>query len=251
MDNSIVKKQSVYVPQEQLILGNVLGSTHYGLADEWSDQDVCYLLMPSKQDLIRGRKPQRLLFKDQCDVSMFDIRSLMFFIAEGDINKLGLLFNDDCMYVAPQFKDFVDQLIARREDLINTISPSIHAWALNMFEYKLGQIHCYKDTEEKYKQFGYNTKNVAQAIYYIRIAMQYFINRNYSVKNPMLKAYDCSGFRDEILDIKHGKYSEEEAVAMAEAEYAKLIGITNLGRNHNVGWVNQLIYDEIEKTLEV
>jgi len=36
---------------------------------------------------------------------------------------------------------------------------------------------------------------------------------------------------------------------MAEAEYAKLIGITNLGRNHNTGWVSQLIYDEIEKML--
>jgi len=54
---------------------------------------------------------------------------------------------------------------------------------------------------------------------------------------------------DEILDIKHGKYSEEEAVAIAEAEYAKLIGITNLGRNHNVGWISQLIYSEIEKNI--
>ena len=54
---------------------------------------------------------------------------------------------------------------------------------------------------------------------------------------------------DEILDIKHGKYSEEEAVTIAEAEYAKLIGITNLGRNHNVGWISQLIYSEIEKNI--
>lgn len=247
MNNDIVKEKSIYVPQEQLILGNVLGSTHYGLADESSDTDVCYLLMPTKQDLIRERKRQRLLFTDSCDVSMYDVRSLMFFIAEGDINKLGLLFNDKYMCVAPRFKEFVNKLVARREELIDTISPSIHSWALNMFEYKLGQLHCYKDSEKALKKYGYNTKNVAQAIYYIRIAMQYFINRNYSVENPMLKAYDCSGFRDEILAIKHGKYSEKEALNIAEEEHSKFIGLTNIGRNLNTGWVQQLISDEIAK----
>ena len=246
---NIVEEKSVYVPEGQLILGNVLGSAHYKLADELSDKDVCYLMMPTKMDLIRGRKPQRLLFTDACDISMFDIRSLMFFIAEGDINKLGLLFNDEDMYVAPQHQEFVDKLIARREELINTISPAIHSWAANMFEYKLGQIHCYKDSEQAFKQYGYNTKNVAQAIYYVRIAMRYLMNRNYSVENPMLKAYDCSSFREEILDIKHGKYSEEEAVAIANEEYAKLIGITNLGRSLNAGWVQQMIYNHLEKVL--
>lgn len=245
--NNIIKENSKYVPSGRVILGNVLGSRHYGLDDETSDIDAWYLMMPTKNDLVRGRIPQRLICTDECDISIFDIRSLLLFIADGDVNKLGLLFNDRDMYISPRYQNLVDQLISRREEIIDKVSPAIHKWARNMFEYKMGHIHYYKKNEEYLKQYGYNTKNVAQAIYYIRIVVNYFMNRNYSVENPMLKAYDCSSFRDEILFIKHGNYSEDEATAIAEQEYEKLIGLTNLGRSSNYGEIKQIIYNEISK----
>lgn len=114
----------------------------------------------------------------------------------------------------------------------------------------MSRLHYFKEIEECYQKYDYNTKNVAQAIMMLKIIYKYFENVNYNIDNPMLQSFNYRlKIRDEILSIKHGKYTEEQILDIANDEYSKYNAINFITVNNNMGWFNQIIYQLIESDI--
>ena len=247
--NNIVFEKAKNINQN-IILGNICGSNLFCTNDSNSDIDINYFVMPTKTDLVRNRMQRYLMYSDKCDISIFDIRYLLHFVCDGDINKLFLLFNENDMYINQNYKQFIDVMLDKREKLASDISKNIYDFGKRFFELKMSKLHYFKEIEEHYRQYDYNTKNVAQAIMMLKIIYKYFENVSYNIDNPMLNAFNYRlKIRDEILSIKHGKYTEEQILDIANNEYSKYNAINFVTVNNNMGWFNQIIYQLIESDI--
>lgn len=235
-----------------LILGGTVGSYNFGLNDEMSDLDIRYYTMPTLQDLIGKRKRRNLYVIDNCDTQVQDIRRFPYMVRMGDLNMISVLFADE-KYINPKYEAFAGELMSRREEIAEEAHSSIFAWGHAMFEKKMGQLTTYKATETMYMGIGYNTKNACQALYHIKLVGKYMYNLNYHVDKPLESALDCSDIREEVLAVKHGKYTLEEFKKMAEQEYNLFANmrIASTNQNGNIPWLTELVNKSVEQAVTV
>lgn len=239
-----------YLPyKERVVLGGVIGSYNFNLADGKSDNDIRYYVFPTMADLVRRRMTRSLAIIKGSDVQVHDIRRTDYMFNMGDANQLSILFSKE-QYINPKYKEFVMPLIEHREELVERCAPNMYAWGLSMYEKKMGQLDYFKRNEVTYEKYGYNTKAAGQAIYHLKLIERYFHNLEYEVDNPFEKAMDCSEIRDLIINIRNGKYSLEEFNEIADitlADYNSISNIKSNGFTSTPPWYLNAMYDACAK----
>lgn len=232
----------------RVILGGVVGSYNYGLDDGLSDKDIRYYVMPTLDDLVRGRKKRRIFLDHNADIQIHDLRRLEYFLQMGDLNQISVLFSDE-QYINHEYDDLLLPLLTNREQIASGISRYIYMWGRSMFEKKMGQLTVFKENENIYRDNGYNTKVACQAIYHIKMISKYLYNLEYNVKEPLKNALDCSDIKEYIRDIKKGEYSYDEFMKIADAEWQKYNSVNGELPGTAERWVTTLMYDTIKKAM--
>lgn len=245
-----VEKIAERLPEAgRIILGGVVGSYNYGLADSLSDIDMRFYVMPTMSDLIRQRATRRLLLVDNADIQVQDIRRTKYFLSMGDMNQMSVLFSQE-QYINPKYADFCHEIVKRREELAKANASHIYLWGKSMFEKKIGQLDYYKANEIVYQRYGYNTKAACQAIYHLKMVMEFLRNLEYDVDKPMEKAIDCSRIREEIAKIRNGGYTRDELMKLADDTLADYEGIMAIPPSSEVpGWYLQAMYKAVTEEI--
>lgn len=245
---NILNEVAGRIPEhDRLMLGGVVGSFNYGLEDSLSDTDIRYYVMPTVDDLLRGRKRRRVFMDGPRDIQLHDIRRLPYFLQMGDLNQISVLFSP-AIYLGEPYTVLSDLLLDQREDIAKAVSISIYSWGRSMFEKKMGQLDSFRLGEEVYERNGYNTKAAAQAVYHVKMIERYIRNLEYDVKNPLEKALNCRDIREEILEIKDGKYTREEFLKIADDVYTPYSSMIEANTASRIpSWVIEAINKEIKK----
>ncbi|MGN8832684.1 hypothetical protein ACTQV0_12415 [Selenomonas montiformis] len=231
---------------DRLILGGIVGSFNYGLDDTLSDTDIRYYVMPTLDDLVRGRKKRRIFLDGERDIQIHDIRRFPYFLNMGDLNQISVLFSPR-LYIGESYIRLSYLLLERREEIAEAVSSNIYNWGKSMFEKKMGQLDSFKLNEIVYQRNEYNTKAAAQAIYHIKMIGKYLHNLEYQVNNPLENALNCRDIREEILAVKDGKYTRDEFLKMADDAFSSYAVIDWNSPSNTPGWVASAINDEIKK----
>lgn len=193
------------------------GSQNYDLANEDSDVDTKAIVVPTLRDLALNKQPVSATIKfdsgEQCDVK--DIRLMFKNFKKQNINFLEILFTD-YFYAEEAYSDLILNL-RKNAEVIAHYDPFVALKCMcGMAKEKFNKMeHISPASEEKIKQFGYDSKQLHHIARLREFAERY-------VKGESFK--DClkSEDRQYLMNLKEGYFSLDHARIIAEFEINKL-----------------------------
>ena len=153
---------------------SVVGSWNYGLASEHSDVDCKITYFPSFNHFYTGKFPKFSVVGENVDFTIHPIHQFMEHVLKGNINFFEVLYPSNPHFLLAH--DEIDPIfdIARAMIPINPI-PMISACRAMAAE-KMSKLDKYSPDNEYMKDlFGYNTKEVSNAIrqlYFLRTYLE-------------------------------------------------------------------------------
>ena len=196
------------------------GSQNYDLANEDSDVDTKAIVVPTLRDLALNKQPVSATIKfdngEQCDVK--DIRLMFQNFKKQNINFLEILFTQYYLIDAG-YQDLFLILRARANEIAH-YNPFVALKCMyGMANEKFKKMeHISPASEEKIKQFGYDPKQLHHIARLREFAERYVNGEDFAA---CLKAKHQSY----LLWLKEGKFSLNDARAIASAEIVKLDAI--------------------------
>lgn len=197
-------------------------SQNYDLANEDSDVDTKAIIVPTLRDLAINKQPVSTTIKfdngEQCDVK--DIRLMFQNFKKQNINFLEILFTQH--YLANTgFNDLFLTLRARADEIAHYNPFMALKCMYGMANEKFKKMeHISPASEEKIKQFGYDPKQLHHIVRLREFAERY-------VNGEEFAACLKTKHKSYLLHLKEGKFSLNDARAIASAEIIKLDAIVN------------------------
>ena len=204
MDAKELAKQVEQNTGRKVVYCARVGSYNYGLNNQHSDKDYKAFVLPTFEDLYKGKIFSSSHVSDDVDYTVHDIRKLAQFLWKSNINFLEVLFTDDYYIGAEEFEFFLHN----REDIVKMNIPYLYNACNGMYYNKIKRLHNYSDANQFMKEnFGYNTKEACHATRIMKVVidivehnLKFFNAINYASR-PLLQGL--------LLGIKDGEYSEK------------------------------------------
>lgn len=245
---NIILEKINYEGKDRIVLAGVVGSHNTNTNNENSDIDLQCYVIPTINELLEDRKLSKIFHYDNIDIQIHDIRNLYDFAVHGDINKIGILYNDD-IYIRSDMRKFCQEIIDRREEISACVHQSMIKWVYRLYLGRLTVINYFRENEP-IPICGYNAKGLRQTYVYIFLLKNYFNNYVSFKSEPMKKALDCSEIRDKCKKIDQGEYDREEAIAFIQSEI-KTLSAPCIDKN--IKWLSEyiknMIIDEYKKNV--
>lgn len=237
-----MKQMTKYHGREVVFIASY-GSVNYGTNDETSDNDYKVFLMPTFEDLYKGKMFSSNVKIDGDDYEFHDVRKLETLFYKANPSYLEILVAKET-WVNPKYKSFWKFLMNNKYKLSKMNMKSYYK-AINgvmMQKYKAIEKDLPNSQEnEGYKRrvkFGFDTKQLLHVIRYAQMRNDVFLNE----KNP-LSVIDLKGtpatrhnlcndkLAKELLDIKKnkGNLTKEDALVMAKEYMESMDGATEFG----------------------
>ena len=198
---------------EDQVVGIFLqGSQNYGLDTPQSDVDTKLIVVPSFKDIAMNRKPVSTTHIRANDehTDWKDIRLYIQTFRKQNLNFLEILYTDFAI-VNPIYEKQWNRLIQARERITH-FNPyrSVQSMKGIALEKYHAMEHEYPSKVEVLKKYGYDPKQLHHLVRVEDCLGRYIAGESYeSCLNP-------GPFKQELIEIKMGKYSLAEARAMAD-----------------------------------
>lgn len=188
------------------------GSQNYGLATPQSDVDTKLIVVPTFKDIAMNHKPVSTTHvrANEEHTDWKDIRLYIQTFRKQNLNFLEILFTDYAI-VNLIYAHQWNRLVKARE-LITRFNPyrSVQSMKGIALEKYHAMEHEYPSKIEVLKKYGYDPKQLHHLIRVEDCLERYIAGESYE------KCLDPGPMKQELIDIKMGKYSLAEARVMAD-----------------------------------
>lgn len=203
----------------------LVGSHNYNLNDETSDRDYKYFVLPTFDDLYDNKYysvPSQT--STEMDFDVHEVRTIPKLWYKSNINFVEVLFSTeiDFCHNANDLYHSLPQIFAMRDKIARMNVPYLFHACKGMYHNKMSLLKKgTAGTRHLVDQFGYDTK---QALHSYRVLD--FLDRFYYTDfNDFKKAmtYEVGSERNNLFDIKKGKFTEEEFRNLVTEKYNKVL----------------------------
>jgi predicted nucleotidyltransferase len=224
------------------------GSQNYGLeiyTEEYtSDIDVKVFIMPNFKDLYYNRQYSKTLDTPYGLADIKDIRMFPELIKKANPTYIELMFAVHSITTGPiLFEDI-------REKIVDEKKPVLYRASYSMAVQKMKALkHPYPTVIDKIERYGYDPKQLHH------IVRLYFLLEALDLGMTYNEALHPTGDKHKFLmDIKLGKYNEEEADKIAEEYMTKLNAIDQAIIMENISGdysneLEQRVFKIVEETI--
>ena len=232
-------------PEEQIVGIFLQGSQNYGVAYEDSDVDTKLLILPSLEDLCKGKNPvSSVHIRDNNEhIDIKDIRCLIDLLKGENPSYLEILFTNYYI-INPKYQDLFQELKTYRDIIpqasMNRFLKSIKGMANQKY---CAMEHRYPTKISVIDKFGYDPK---QLHHLIRLAdfLTKFL-KTYKLSD----CYDAGYLAEYLIEIKKGKYSLDEARKYGKKTLTFINNtvITFINQNPQYNQVDNQLFDILEQ----
>lgn len=202
-----------YFPEKQILGIFLQGSQNYELDYENSDIDTKLIVIPSFEDICFNKKPKSHTHVRENDehIDFKDIRLMFQTFRKQNVNFVEILFTE-FKIINPEYEDLWNELIKHKEELARYNEFSAVKCMKGMALEKFHALkHEYPSKVEVLAKYGYDPKQLHHLVRFNYFLKDYLSGKDYS---------EClitdKTIREELIDIKKGKYSLAEAEKIAE-----------------------------------
>jgi len=188
------------ISNRKVVVASLTGSHNYNLNNENSDRDYKYFVLPTFEDLYKGKFFATSAESKEMDFTAHDVRKLFELVSKANLNFIEILFSREL-----QYDDAFVTIFNIREYLVRCVRHSMKSSTHGMFHQKMSGI--FKGTETTQPivdRLGYDTKAAHHALRCL-----YTLER-YAETESMEKALwyeEGDPQRKTLLDIKNGVYT--------------------------------------------
>lgn len=193
----------------EVCLAAQVGSYNYNLQDENSDQDFKVFVLPTFEDLYRGKMFATARQSDEMDYDVHDIRKLIELLWKSNPNFIEVLFSDCICYRDQTGKDsLLVDLVARRDEIVTMNMPYFYQACQGLHFTKMTHLDGETaKTKHLVEQYGYDTKQALHAYRAVDLLIR-FETQNFKDYRKALVYEDDD--RELMMKIKHGGFSKRE-----------------------------------------
>lgn len=232
-----------FFPRDRIVGIFLQGSQNYGLDIPGSDVDTKLIVVPTFKDIAMNRRPVSAthIRENEEHIDWKDIRLYMQTFRKQNLNFLEILFTDFAI-VNPIYEKQWNRLVEARE-AITHFNPyrsvqSMKGIALEKFH---AMEHPYPSKLDILAKYGYDPKQ----LHHLRRVEDYL--GRYITGESYESCLDPKEMRQELIEIKLGKYSLEDAREIAEKAKSHVESMAaafyEVTPNHENDEVNDLLDD--------
>lgn len=189
----------------KVVFKALVGSHNYNLNDETSDKDYKYFVMPTFDDLYKGKMFSASKVGTTEDYDVHDVRKLVDLFWKANVNFLEVLYSKDFEWHISS----AQTLFRMRQEIVTMNLPYLYSACKGMYFEKMKRLEKGTEgTQHLVDKYGYDTKQALHA-YRVRDFCIRFAENDFSDFNDAMR-YETDEFHQMLLDIKHGKFSRSE-----------------------------------------
>lgn len=225
------------------------GSQNYGLEvytkEYRSDVDTKVIVLPSLEDIIDNKAPvsKTIILPDNSHCDVKDIRVMFNEFKKQNINFTEILFTRG-LILNESYQPYIEELFNAREQIATADIKRLVNSIAGMSEQKFVALkHPYPSLVEKLEKFHYDPKQLHH-IYRLNYFIKDLLINHKSFKKCL---HPSKVQRKELIEIKKGCQSEEEATLNAERLNKETFQIKNDFLANNSLDINQEAFNLIDK----
>ena len=204
--------------KRETVVRALVGSHNYNLNNERSDKDYKMFVMPTFEDLYKGKMYQKSIISQEEDVDVHDLRKIPNLFWKANINFLEVLFSVD-VGVNVKYEEFWDELVENRECIATANLPYLYNACVGMSMNKRANMDKYSESMEYSRRFGYNVKEAAHAYRLLNFLERYEKCENFEAS--IWYPEDSSGAV--IRLIREGVFSRKEMERILDRAEARVV----------------------------
>lgn len=201
-----------YFPEDRIVGIFLQGSQNYGLATPQSDVDTKLIVTPTFKDIAMNRKPVSTthIRANEEHIDFKDIRFYIQTFRKQNLNFLEILYTDFAI-VNPIYEKQWNRLVESRE-AITHFNPyrSVQSMKGIALEKYHAMEHEYPSKIEVLKKYGYDPKQLHHLVRVEDYLGRYINGESYE------SCLDPGSMKQELIEIKMGKYSLADARSIAD-----------------------------------
>ena len=201
-----------YFPENRIVGIFLQGSQNYGLATPRSDVDTKLIVTPTFKDIAMNRKPVSTthIRANEEHIDFKDIRLYIQTFRKQNLNFLEILYTDFAI-VNPIYEKQWNRLVESRE-AITHFNPyrSVQSMKGIALEKYHAMEHEYPSKIEVLKKYGYDPKQLHHLVRVEDYLGRYINGESYE------SCLDHGSMKQELIEIKMGKYSLADARSIAD-----------------------------------
>lgn len=201
-----------YFPEDRIVGIFLQGSQNYGLATPQSDVDTKLIVTPTFRDIAMNRKPVSTthIRANEEHIDFKDIRLYIQTFRKQNLNFLEILYTDFAI-VNPIYEKQWNRLVESRE-AITHFNPyrSVQSMKGIALEKYHAMEHEYPSKVEVLKKYGYDPKQLHHLVRVEDYLGRYINGESYE------SCLDPGSMKQELIEIKMGKYSLADARSIAD-----------------------------------
>lgn len=201
-----------YFPEDRIVGIFLQGSQNYGLATPQSDVDTKLIVTPTFKDIAMNRKPVSTthIRANEEHIDFKDIRLYIQTFRKQNLNFLEILYTDFAI-VNPIYEKQWNRLVESRE-AITHFNPyrSVQTMKGIALEKYHAMEHEYPSKIEVLKKYGYDPKQLHHLVRVEDYLGRYINGESYE------SCLDPGSMKQELIEIKMGKYSLADARSIAD-----------------------------------
>lgn len=194
------------------------GSQNYGLdeytEEYWSDIDTKSVVLPTLDDFVYNRTPVstiKIMPDSEEHAEVKDIRIMFEMFKKENISYIELLYSD-YVIVNPEYKDFVDELFAHRDEIATADTAQFLRCLSGMaMEKHKALCHPYPTIAWKIEKYGFDGKQLHHMVRLYEFVSRF---RNQEPISACFKSKD----RDKLMNYKKQKDANGCLLTAIEAE---------------------------------
>lgn len=201
-----------YFPEDRIVGIFLQGSQNYGLATPQSDVDTKLIVTPTFKDIAMNRKPVSTthIRANEEHIDFKDIRLYIQTFRKQNLNFLEIFYTDFAI-VNPIYEKQWNRLVESRE-AITHFNPyrSVQSMKGIALEKYHAMEHEYPSKIEVLKKYGYDPKQLHHLVRVEDYLGRYINGESYE------SCLDPGSMKQELIEIKMGKYSLADARSIAD-----------------------------------
>ena len=203
-----------YFPEDRIVGIFLQGSQNYGLATPQSDVDTKLIVTPTFKDIAMNRKPVSTthIRANEEHIDFKDIRLYIQTFRKQNLNFLEILYTDFAI-VNPIYEKQWNRLVERESrEAITHFNPyrSVQSMKGIALEKYHAMEHEYPSKIEVLKKYGYDPKQLHHLVRVEDYLGRYINGESYE------SCLDPGPMKQELIEIKMGKYSLADAKSIAD-----------------------------------
>jgi predicted nucleotidyltransferase len=211
--------------ESHLLCLGIVGSRAHGMyvpptePDGTDDTDYMGILVPPYSRTVGLKSFEHFVFQDNntgLDVTIYSLRKFASLLLKSNPNVMSFLWLNETDYVH-RLPEFENLLLARSLFLSKRIYQSFMGYAsAQVAKMEVGEYKGYMGQRRKelVDRFGYDPKKAAHAVRLLRMGIECLVHKELRVDRGR-----C-GDADELLAIKHGRWSLEAVKKKADSLFA-------------------------------